>query len=613
MQGRTDSRRRLLVVLLIFVITGGGLVARLAWWQVAEQPMLAGRAQAQTLTQVTIPSRRGTVYDRSGTVVLATTVDRYMLEANPNLLGSDVPARTTLANDLISIIGLDPADGAAFSQKLNSGRAYVILAHDLDQATADRLQAAIRADGADGALDLTTEATRVEPQVGGAPHTSLAAQLLGFVNRDGVGQYGIEQYYQDVLAGQPKVVLAARSVTGRPLIDSAQVVDPGTPGEDISLTIDDSLQLAVEQEVMAASVADSAVSVSAVVIDPKSGQIYAEASYPSYDANNYATTPAASFVDPVVSATYEPGSVFKMLTALAALQAGTITPTTRVNDTGSLSLDHGQARIYDSDKRAMGRIPFENVLAYSRNVGAARVALGLASTTNAAAGVLKATWDKLGIGRPTGIDLANEAAGTVHDPTIQPWHQVDLANGAFGQGVAVTMIQLATAYSAMVNGGTLITPHVVAAIGNHPVAPTPGAQVISPTISATLTNLMSYVVHTVPWYAAKTLIKGYVVGGKTGTAQIWDPTRNHGHGGWMTSRYNNTFVGYVGRNAPDLVIAVEIHEGKPLVIRQGDLPLAVESYELFRRIATDSMTMLDLTPTTPITPTASPIPASPNP
>ena len=344
----------------------------------------------------------------------------------------------------------------------------MILAHDLDQATADRLQAAITADGADGALDLATEATRVEPQVGGAPNTSLAAQLLGFVNHDGVGQYGIEQYYQDVLAGQPKVVLAARSISGRPLVDSAQVVDPGTPGQDITLTIDDNLQLAVEQEVMAASVADNALSVSAVVIDPKTGQVYAEASYPSYDANNYATTPAANFVDPVVSDAYEPGSVFKMLTALAALQAGTITPTTTVYDSGSLSLDHGTARIYDSDKRAMGRIPFENVLAYSRNVGAARVALGLASTTNAAAGVLKATWDKLGIGRPTGIDLANEASGTVHDPTIQPWHQVDLANAAFGQGVAATLIQLASAYSAMVNGGYLVTPHVVAAIGNRP-------------------------------------------------------------------------------------------------------------------------------------------------
>ncbi len=607
MQGRTDSRSRLLVVLLVFVIIGGGLVARLAWWQVAEQPMLAARAQAQTLTQVTIPSRRGTIYDRSGTVVLATTVDRYMLEANPNLLSPDVTARTTLATDLIGIIGLDPTDAAAFSQKLNSGRAYVILAHGLDQATAARVQAAITADGADGALDLATEQTRVEPQVGGAPKTSLAAQLLGFVNHDGVGQYGIEQYYQDILAGQPKVVLAARSISGRPLIDSAQVVDPGTPGQDITLTIDDSLQLAVEQEVMAASLADSALSVSAVVIDPKSGQVYAEASYPSYDANSYATTPPARFVDPVVSTPYEPGSVFKMLTAAAALQAGTVTPTTIINDSGSLSLDHGSARIFDSDKRPMGRIPFENVLAYSRNVGAARVALGLASSTNAAAGILKATWDKLGIGRPTGIDLANEASGTVHDPAIQPWAQVDLANASFGQGVAVTMIQLASGYSAMVNGGNLITPHVVAAIGNQPVAPTPGAQVISPTIAATLTNLMTYVVHTVPWYRAKTLVKGYIVGGKTGTAQIWDPTLNHGHGGWMATRYNNTFVGYIGRNAPDLVIAVQIHEGKPLVIRQGDLPLAVESYELFRRIATDSMSMLDLTPTGPA-PAASPNP-----
>ena len=111
-------------------------------------------------------------------------------------------------------------------------------------------------------------------------------------------------------------------------------------------------------------------------------------------------------------------------------------------------------------------------------------------------------------------------------------------------------MQLATAYSAMVNGGTQVTPHVVAAIGNQPVPATPGAQVISPTISATLTNLMSYVVHTVPWYAAGTLVKGYTIGGKTGTAQIWDPKANHGHGGWMANRYNNSFVGYIGKNTP---------------------------------------------------------------
>jgi cell division protein FtsI/penicillin-binding protein 2 len=105
---------------------------------------------------------------------------------------------------------------------------------------------------------------------------------------------------------------------------------------------------------------------------------------------------------------------------------------------------------------------------------------------------------------------------------------------------------------------------------------------------------MSHVVHTVPWYAEKTLVRGYDVGGKTGTAQIWDPKLNHGRGGWKANRYNHTFVGYIGRGTPELVIAVTIHEAKPLSIAQGNLPLAVESYELFRRLATDAMTMLDL-------------------
>jgi cell division protein FtsI/penicillin-binding protein 2 len=105
---------------------------------------------------------------------------------------------------------------------------------------------------------------------------------------------------------------------------------------------------------------------------------------------------------------------------------------------------------------------------------------------------------------------------------------------------------------------------------------------------------MSHVVHTVPWYAEKTLVRGYDIGGKTGTAQIWDPKARHGRGGWKPDKYNYSFVGYIGRGAPELIIAVTIHEAKPLSIAQGDLPLAVESYELFRRIATDAMTTLDL-------------------
>jgi cell division protein FtsI/penicillin-binding protein 2 len=294
-----------------------------------------------------------------------------------------------------------------------------------------------------------------------------------------------------------------------------------------------------------------------------------------------------------VSSVYEPGSVFKMFTALSAYEAGTVTPDTRILDSGSLSLDGGQVRIYDSDRVAMGWLRFEDVIAYSRNVGAARVALDLGRTTRKASAVLQATWQKMGFGRATGIDVSGEAPGIVHDPTVRRWSQVDLANGSFGQGVAVTPIQLATAYAAMVNGGTLVTPHVGLAIGQTVEAVAPRGQVMSSAMSKELTRLMGYVVRTVPWYRTKTLVPHYLVGGKTGTAQIWDPAANHGRGAWKPV-YNHTFVGYIGHDRPQLIISVTIREAKPLHVSQGNLPLAVESYELFRRIATDAMGTLDL-------------------
>ena len=188
--------------------------------------------------------------------------------------------------------------------------------------------------------------------------------------------------------------------------------------------------------------------------------------------------------------------------------------------------------------------------------------------------------------------------GIVRDPTITPWQQVDLANGAFGQGVAVTPLQLATAYSAMVNGGILVTPHVVLSVGSTVVTPATRGRVMTPERSAEMTSLMSYVLHTVPWYRDNTLVPGYVMGGKTGTAQIWDPKANHGHGAWKPT-YNYSFIGYIGKDRPQLVVAITIREAKPTVVAQGFLPLPVESYELFRRVATDAMGALDLPSTNP--------------
>ena len=598
MLGRTDSRRRLLFLLITFVVGGAALLTRLAYWQVVRRDSLALEAFAQTTMRQESPSRRGDIFDRSGVVVLATTVDRERLAAMPSELAPR--RRREVATELIALLGLEAEDAELLTERMMSERKYVVLAHDLDRGVTDRLRAAADSDRIEAVM-LEPEPVRVYPHEGGGPDSTLAAHLLGFVNRDGIGQYGVEQYYQEQLAGRPRIVHAEKDVAARAIPDTIVVEDDGAPGEDMTLTIDAGLQLALEQEVLAAWAADKAKSVSAVVIDPYSGEVLAEATYPSYDANDYraiAATDPSRFIDPIVSSSYEPGSVFKMLTAIAGLETKTVTTKTQIKDVGTLMLDHGRTHVDDADRRGKGWMTFEDAIAYSRNVVAAKVALKLGDTTNESAGILHETWLRLGFGAQTGIDLAGEVRGQVHDPTITKWQQIDLANGSFGQGVAVTPIQLATAFSAMVNGGVLVQPHVVKTIGSTDLDPPDRGRVIDPKLSKTLVKMMNHVVTEVPFYRDRTLIKGYEVGGKTGTAQIWDSKARGGRGAWKHNLFNYSFVGYIARDpgAPDVVVAVQINEGTPTVARVGQLEMPVMSFELFRRIAHDAITRPGLLP-----------------
>ena len=598
MLGRTDSRRRLLFLLVTFVVIGGALFARLAYWQVVQRDRLAQEAFAQTTMRTESPSRRGDIFDRSGVVVLATTVDRERLAATPSELTPR--RRAEVAKELVAILKLDAEDAAVLNERMLSDKKYQVLAHGLERDVADRIRAAATSKRIEGVI-LESEPVRVYPHEGGGPDSTLAAHLLGFVNRDGIGQYGVEQYYQEQLGGRPRVVHAQRDVAARAIPDTVVVEDDGAPGEDLRLTIDAGLQLAVEQEVLAAWAADEAQSVSALVMDPYTGEILAQATYPSYDGNDYraiAATDPSRFIDPIVSSTYEPGSVFKMLTAIAGLETKTVTTKTKIKDVGTLKLDKGRTHVDDADRKGMGWMSFEDAIAYSRNVVAAKVALQLGETTNEASQILHETWLRLGFGAATGIDVSGEVRGLVHDPTITKWQEIDLANGSFGQGVAVTPVQLATAFSAMVNGGSLVQPHVVKAIGSVELDPPSRGQVITTDLSRTLIRMMKHVVTEVPFYRDRTLIKGYEVGGKTGTAQIWDATARDGTGAWKHNLFNYSFVGYIAREPgiPDLVVAVKINEGTPTVARVGQLEMPVMSFELFRRIAHDAITRPGLLP-----------------
>jgi cell division protein FtsI/penicillin-binding protein 2 len=598
MLGRTDSRLRLLVLLVAFLVASLALVSRLAFWQVVERDWLLERALAQTTVRIETPSRRGSIYDRSGTVALATTVDRDRLAAAPRDMTPD--ERRTTADELIRMLRLDETGAAALRTNLASDKAYVIIAHGVAPSTSERIREALAA-GRIADVSLEPEPVRVYPQEGGGPESTLAAHLLGFVNREGIGQYGVEQFYQDTLAGTPRVAIAQRDITGRVLSDTAHVDQDGLPGTDLNLTIDAGLQVTLEQELLAAWIADQAKNVSAVVLDPYTGEIYAMATYPSYDANDYraiASSDPSRFIDPIVSSVYEPGSVFKMFTAAAALEKGTVTPGTRIKDVGTLRLDKGRTKIDNANRQGMGWLTFEDAIAWSRNVVAAKVALGLGKTTKKAATTLHEMWVRLGFGQPTGIDVAGEVSGAayVRDPAITPWRQIDLANGSFGQGVAVTPIQLATGYAAIVNGGKLIQPHVVRSIGNRDIPISTGAPVLSGKLSKQLTRLMDHVVTEVPFYRDRTLIQGYHVGGKTGTAQIWDPKANKGRGGWKHNKFNYSFVGYVAREKgrPDLIVAIRIEEGRPTTLRVGQIEMPVMSFALFRRIAHAAITTPDL-------------------
>lgn len=579
MLGRTDSRLRLVALLAALVVFAGALGLRLSYWQLSEATRLRELAAAQLVRPQVEEAQRGRITDRRGTM-LAGTAYRDLLAAHPDLIRQDM--RKVLALRLAGLLELGEDETAQLVGKFDEGVAYTVVARRLTEAQSQEVRAQLDTGDLAG-LTLEPRPVRFYPNQGGSPSTTLASQLLGFVTEDGEGQYGIEQYHQAALAGRPGVTAALEGV------------DPPVAGADLQLTIDASLQLRLEKELHAAWVANRASQVSAVVMDPTSGAILAWGSVPGYDANSYAAIARSQpdrFVDPLASQVYEPGSVMKMVTAAAALEQGAVTPQTVIND--SRVLKFGDIGVRNSDRRGMGPMTFADVLAHSRNVATSKVAAMLGDTTDESAAILYEMWQRLGIGARTGIELSGESGGLVSDPLDRRWQPIELANRSFGQGVAVTPLQLAVAYSAMVNGGLLVDPHVVDAVNGMPQIADPPERVLAHDVSRQLQELMVHVVSDVDQHSRDTLVPGYLVGGKTGTAQIWDAAS----GGWLPNVYNHTFGGFIGREEPEVVIIVRIAEAEPTVRKSWGWALEMSTNELFKRIAQDTVDVLDMAPAT---------------
>jgi len=525
------SRLRVLWILGVVVILAGAIWGRLAYWQVAEHDRLAQLAASYHLVQIPLPATRGMIYDQEGRpLAVNTTVYDVSLAANE----VEPSQRDQVADALAKVLGVSRAKVMAV---LRSQSKFWYVARRVPKDEADQLSRLMLP-----GVYLTPQQQRTY-MPGGVAGTSLASQLLGFVNDQGQGQRGIEQRYDAVLGGRPGSVTAYRDMWGDEIALSDRHRRDPVDGQSLQLTIDSSIQVAAERAIADGVRANHAQSGSVIVMDSRTGGIVAWASAPAYDANHFATSDPTRFADPVVSSLYEPGSVMKVVTLAGALDQGKITPTTTISDPGYINV--GGVTLHDWDGQAKGTITMTRVLDDSLNVGAVR------AEEMEGADAFFHYLQAFGFGRPSGVDVADEAWMPLGDTS--QWRTAQVATASYGQGIAVNMVQMVAAVNVIANGGRYVQPHVVERIGDRPVQLPAQRQVVSPQTAATMTAMMEDVVqHGSGWTAR---IPGFQddEAGKTGTSNI--PVDGH-----YTSQVWASYVGFLPAHDPRFTMLVVVRE-----------------------------------------------------
>lgn len=537
-QARRVWRFGLLALGLIVLMTV--VLLRLVIYQVVQQADSPLAASSQL-----VQPARGTIVDRDGELLAA---DRffYQVVASPKDLKTDAD-RLLVAQTLAQVIGLPVAESQTMLVEYKSF-AYIELVKRLDLALGNHLLDFLAKEtAANPATPLRYLNVRPVPDRF-YPQNSLASHLVGFTHADSYGVYGVEEYYDNFL--NSSVGLLERDVKPfESLPAKTRRYLPSVAGRDLVLTFDRSIQWIIEEELREAIAKYRAKTGSIIVMEPQTGAILGLANWPDYDPNQRQSgnVDVARFPNPSVSALFEPGSVFKLITMAGGLDTGVITPTTVFTDDGYIVV--GQRTIYNSSRTANGQVTVEDALAKSLNVVTAQVADRMGSDD------FYRYVRRFGFGTRTEVDLADEVAGLLKTPGNELWSQSDLGTNSFGQGLAVTPLQMANAVCAIANGGTLMRPYLVQArIEDGKVLytkPTVVRTVISPQSAADLTEMMIYTVNTGNKAA---VVPGWTVAGKSGTAQIPSPE------GYREDATIVSFVGFAPANDPKFVVLVKLDE-----------------------------------------------------
>jgi cell division protein FtsI (penicillin-binding protein 3) len=529
---RVNSRRRLLALLILSVLAFLAISGRLVVLQVFDAGSLDQAAARQRLTVIDLPATRGRIFDRNLND-LALSVPARAVWADPRLV-KDKP-RT--AARLAKALGVKKA---TLARRLASKGRFVYLARRIPKVRGDVVQRL----NLPGVFVVADVARRY-------PSGTVAAQVLGFVDIEGHGQAGIEQQYDGLLRGHPGKIQLERDPQGRAIPQGRRSLEPAEPGTDLVLTIDQHLQYVTEQALYRAVRDHKARAGSVVVMSPRSGEVLAMANMPTFDPNRIAASKPEARKNRAIADVFEPGSTNKTITAAAALQHGIVTPRTETIVPDNIPLCP-EKTFRDSHSHAPELMTFADIVARSSNVGTIMAARDLGRDR-----LYKAEVD-FGYGRRSGVDLPGEAPGILRP--AQSWYCTDLGTNAIGQGVAVTVLQMASVYATVANQGVLRAPTLlrgtVDARGRVAKADRrPGRRVLSARTAKAMSKILEGVVKE-GGTGTQAAMEEWRVAGKTGTARKPDTRR----GGYRPGAYVGSFIGFAPAEKPAVVVAVVIDE-----------------------------------------------------
>jgi cell division protein FtsI (penicillin-binding protein 3) len=528
-------KHRLSILLIYFFAVWSILVLRGLQLQILPGEKLKEASQKQYQRIVRLNSKRGDILDRNGSQ-LAISVPAYSLFADPQLI--DKPRLISLK--LSKILPL--SQKSIFKKLTKKGSRFVWIDRLLTEEVKNKI-AALDERG----LGFKDEFRRIYP------NKSLLAHVVGFTGADGRGLEGLESRYDSYLRADQKEWNLPKDARGRFLVDDGWLFMQERDGEDIYLTIDADLQFVVEQELKRAIDFHQADAAWAVVLDPRTSEVLAISSQPDYDLNNPTTAPSSNRRNRVLTDLYEPGSTMKTIFMASALKEGIIEPNTLV-DTSEGKIEINGLTISESDdNHRFKRLTATEILAFSSNVGVSKLALKMDDEK------IYETYKDFGFGEKVGVDLLGESQGLLIKP---PWRDHLKANISFGQGIAVTALQVANAYAAIANGGVLNRPYIVkqrrGLEGLVEVNSSRTMRRLLTTKDAEKLKMMLIAATGDHGTGRLARVKGYPVAGKTGTAQKVGPDGR----GYIKDTYISSFVGFLPANNPEFLIYVVIDNPK---------------------------------------------------